>query len=164
MPRPVFTLTDTLGKDRPNLLVIADSYFYTLRKTCFVDAFNHWDYWVYNREVQSSRECYDGYMLQWVFDAEEILEDADIVMAVFTAPMLYDYMFGFPEFVQEQFAHGPATDEEAIQNIIQHIYSTPEWYQTIEQEADEKGRTVEENLRKHAEYMFNTHKYSRKNK
>ena len=164
MPRPVFTLTDTLGKDRPNLLVIADSYFYTLRTTCFVDAFNHWDYWVYNREVQSSRECYDGYMLQWVFDAEEILEDADIVMAVFTAPMLYDYMFGFPEFVQEQFAHGPATDEEAIQNIIQHIYSTPEWYQTIEQEADEKGRTVEENLRKHAEYMFNTHKYSRKNK
>lgn len=162
-PDPVITLTDTAGKDRPNLLVVADSYFYTLKKTCFVDAFNHWDYWVYNREVQSSRECYDGKMLEWVFDAEEVLEDADIVMAVFTAPMLYDYMFGFPDFAQEQFAHGPASDEEAIQNIIQRIHTIPEWYQSIEQEAAEKGLTVEKNLRKHAEYLLNTHKYSKKN-
>ena len=163
LPRPVFTLTDTTGKDRPNLLVVADSYFYTLRQTCFVDAFKHWDYWVYNREVQASRDCYDGFLLQYVFDAEEILEDADIVMVVSTAPMLYDYMFGFPKFAQDLFAHGPATDEEAIQNIIERIYSIPEWYQALEQQATEKGITIEENLRNNAEYMFYTHLYEKQN-
>lgn len=163
MPQPVFTLTDTVGKQRPNLLVVADSYFYTLRKTCFVDAFNHWDYWVYNREVQSSRVCYDGKQLHWVFDAEEILEDADIVMAVFTAPMLYDYMFGFPKSAQEMFAHGIKSDEEALQNIIERIHTIPEWYQSIEQQAAERGITVEENLRNNAKYVLQKHKQSKEN-
>lgn len=163
LPRPVFTLTDTVGKDRPNLLVVADSYFYTLKMTCFVKAFNHWDYWVYNREVQSSRKLYDGFLLQYVFDAEEILEDADIVMAVFTAPMLYDYMFGFPKYAQELFAHGPMSDQEAIQNIIDRIYSIPEWYQAVVDQAAEKGNTVEENLRNHAEYVYYTHLFNKQN-
>lgn len=163
LPQPVFTLTDTAGKQRPNLLVVADSYFYTLRKTSFVDAFNHWDYWVYNREVQSSRVCYDGKQLHWVFDAGEILEDADIVMAVFTAPMLYDYMFGFPKSAQELFAHGIKDDEEALQNIIERIHSIPEWYQSIEQQAAERGITVEENLRNNAEYVLQKHKQSKEN-
>ena len=60
LPRPVFALKDTLGADRPNLLVIGDSYFMQLRQSCFVDAFNHWDYWKYNRDIASSRQAYNG--------------------------------------------------------------------------------------------------------
>ena len=163
LPRPEFTLTDTIGKDRPNLLVVADSYFYTLRQTSFTKAFNHWDYWVYNREVQSSRQCYDGKLLKWVFDALDVIEEADVVMALFTAPMLYDYMFGFPSYAQELFDHGPVSDEEAIQNIIQRIYSLPEWYQAIEQQAIDRDITLEENLRNNAEYLLYTHKQAKLN-
>ena len=53
--RPISALQDTLGKDRPNLLVVGDGYFTPLQGSCFVKAFNRWDFWLYNQTSISSR-------------------------------------------------------------------------------------------------------------
>ena len=95
VPKPVFALTDTAGKDRPNLLVVGDCYFIQLQQSCFIDAFGNWDYWKYNRYTVSSREDYNFKEVEQLQEAPMILNDADIVLAVFTSPCFCNYMYGF---------------------------------------------------------------------
>lgn len=150
IPKPVFALTDTIGADKPNLLVIGDSYFTQLRISPFVNAFNHWDVWVYNRDVNSSRNAYNWKELKQVYEAPKILKEADIVMAIFTAPMLYNYMFGFTQTAQELYQKTP------LQITIDEIKANAQWMQAIKKQAAERGLTFEENLQRNARYTLET--------
>ena len=154
LPRPVMALTDTAGKDRPNLLVIGDSYFIQLRHSCFVDAFNHWDYWKYNRDIASSSKAYNGREVKYLIEAPKVLKEADIVMAVFTAPCYYNFMYGFPKSALELYGRDPASEEELIEATMQRIQDNPGWMQAVERQAKERGVTVEENLRSNAIYVI----------
>ena len=99
--RPVFTLLDTLGKDRPNLLVVGDGYFVPFERTCFLDAFNTWNYWKYNVTSISPIQEYNWRNIKDLPNAYQILENADIVMAIFTSDYLFDYMCGFIPYAME---------------------------------------------------------------
>lgn len=99
--RPVFNLTDTLGKDQPNLLVVGDGYFVPFERTCFLDAFNTWNYWKYNVTSISPIQEYNWKNIKDLPNASQILEDADIVMAVFTSNYLFDYMCSFIPYAME---------------------------------------------------------------
>lgn len=154
LPRPVFELVDTLGADKPNLLVVADSYFTQLRTSPFIEAFNSWEFWVYNRDVQSSNPCHHWQQLDRLFDADEVLENANIVMAIFTAPMYYNYMFGFTQTAQNLYQKGVISDEAGLNAAIQHIKENEEWLKAVEEQAKERGITMEENLRINAQYFL----------
>lgn len=158
VPKPLFALTDTLGKDHPNLLVIGDSYFVQLLNSCFVDAFHDWDYWQYNRETVSSRKAYSGKELRYLVESPEILRGADIVMAIFTAPCLCNYMYGFHQSAPELYTRDPATDEAFIQATMERIQGNEKWLQAVERQAEELGLTIEENLRRNAIYVINQDK------
>lgn len=154
LPRPVCTLKDTLGADRPNLLIIGDSYANQLVYSSFGKAFNNWDWWAYNRDIHSSRERYNWRRLKEEFDAVTVLQEADIVMAVFTAPMLYNYMFEFPRTAQELLEKGYFNEEEAMETVIKMIQDTPEWYEAVVKQAEERGFTIEESLTINARYWL----------
>ena len=152
LPRPVFELTDTVGADKPNLLVIGDSYFTQLRISPFVGAFNSWETWVYNRDVESSNPQHWWKPLETLLDADEVLENADIVMAIFTAPMYYNYMFGFPQTAQNLYQNGEIREGAQLQAAIQMIKNDEKWLKAVEEQAEQRGITVEENLRRNAKY------------
>lgn len=158
VPRPVFALQDTVGKDKPNLLVVGDGYFVLFEKTCFLDAFNSWNYWKYNDVIISSNLQYNWKKVKFLPEAYQTLENADIVLAVFTSNYLFDYMCGFPNTAQELFQNGVTSDQKAIETIIQRIKDNPEWMQAIEQQAKERGLSIDENLHKNAEYILQTEK------
>ncbi len=158
VPQPIFALQDTLGKDKPNLLAIGDGYFVLFEKTCFLDAFKSWNYWKYNDVVISSNSQYNWKKVKFLPEAYQTLEDADIVMAVFTSNYLFDYMCGFTNTAQELFQKGITSDQETIETIIQRIKDNPEWMQAIEQQAKERGISIDENLHKNAEYILLTEK------
>lgn len=154
IPNPIFTLKDTVGKDHPNLLVVGDSFFNQLRRCCFVDAFHQWDYWIYNQEIHSSRPFYQGKQLNMVFDAADIIEDADVVIGMFTSAYLTNYMFGFVPFAMDLLTKGMNSDEENIQQIINNIKNDPAWYKAVQDQAVERGITIEENLRLNATFVY----------
>lgn len=154
IPRPVFELTDTVGTDKPNLLVVADSYFTQLRNSTFIEAFDAWEFWVYNRDVQSSNPQHQWKQLDQLLDADEVLNNADIVMAVFTAPMYYTYMFGFPQTAQNLFQNGEISKGAKLQAVIQMIKDNEDWMKAVEKQAEERGLTVEQNLRRNAIYVL----------
>ena len=162
VPKPVFALKDTVGKDRPNLLVVGDSYYVQMRRNCFSKAFNNWDHWAYNKDLYSSRPYYNGKHMNQIFDANEVIEDADIVIAMFTTAYLTrSYMCGFIPFALQQLQNGGNNDEEAIALIIQDIKNTPEWYQSVAKQAEQHGITIEESLRNNAEYLLQARKQAK---
>ena len=152
--QPVFRLTDTVGKDHPNLLVIGDSYFLMVKKSCFNDAFHYCDFWQYNENLLTLRENLNWKKVDYYAEAYQMLEDADIVMAIVTAPFIYNYLWGFEQRAFDLFAHGPLNEEELIQLKMEEIKSIPEWYQKVVDQAEERGFTVEENLRDNAIYAL----------
>ena len=157
VPRPIFTLQDTVEKNRPNLVVVGDGYFVTLEKTCFLEAFNSWNYLKYNDYVVSSNPDYSWKFFRYLSEAPQILEDADMVVAMYTSNYLYDYMNGFArtaiELYQKDFC-----DEDEIRAVEESIKANPEWFSLIEQQAKERGITVEENLRINAQYVIDSKK------
>lgn len=161
--RPIFTLQDTLGKDRPNLLVVGDGYFSQLHKSCFLNAFNNWDFWLYNQISVSSRPTCNWKYLNQMYDTAETLEDADIVMAIFTSNYLLNYFCGFIHTAQELFQKGVTSDQEAIVLIIQRIKDNPDWLHAIEEQAKERGISIDENLHRNAEYILNVEKNNKSN-
>ena len=102
----------------------------------------------------SSEKKYNWKKVKYFPETYHILEDADIVMAVFTAPMLYTYMFDFPQTAFDLYAHRMIDIEERIQSKMEAIRDNPEWYEAIVKQAKERGLTVEENLRRNAIYVL----------
>lgn len=158
IPQPVFALKDTIGTDRINLLLIGDSYFTQLYKSCFVDAFNEWDYWQYNRDIYSSRPFYHTKHMNMILTPNEIIEESNIIIAMFTTAYMTNYMFGFIPFAEEMLQKGGYSDEEAIAIIINNIKNNPEWYQKVVEQAKERGMTVEENLLDNADFVLRSNK------
>ena len=154
LPNPICTLKDTIDADRPNLLVIGDSYANQLVFSSFGEAFNNWDWWAYNRDIHSSRPRFNWRRLKEEFDAVTVLQEADIVMAVFTAPMLYDYMFEFPRTAQELLDKGYFNEEEAMETVIKMIQDDPKWYEGVLKQAEERDITIEESLTMNARYWL----------
>ena len=158
LPRPVITLTDTLGKDRPSLLVVGDGYFAPLLESCFIDAFDPWDFWIYNNLSNSSRPSNKWKYLDQLFNTAETLEQADIVIALYTSNYLFNYMSGFTQTAQELFQKGVTGEQEALEIIMRRIMDYPKWMQAVEQQAQERGISVEENLIKNAKYILENEK------
>ncbi|MCR5657955.1 MAG: hypothetical protein K6G25_01360 [Bacteroidales bacterium] len=158
LPKPVFHLDDTVGKVKPNLLVIGDSYFVQLKRSPFSQAFNELDFWMYNKTMYSTRPYYNGKQMSMVFDANEILEEADLVVAMVTSIHQSPYLFNFIPFAEDLFIKQGNSDAESIAIIIQNIKSNTEWYQKIAAQAESRGITVEENLRINAEYVLESSK------
>jgi hypothetical protein len=101
LPKPLMALTDTLGVDRPNLVIVADGYFVPLEKTGFLDAFSTWNYLKYNDYIVSSDSDISWKKISEYPEARQLLEDADIVLAMYTSSYLFDYMNGFTQTAQE---------------------------------------------------------------
>ena len=160
LPDGHFVLRDTLAPDeRPKLLVIGDGNFTPLKNSSFTQAFNEWDFWIYNKYYQASRpHCQWGY-LEFFPQRYEILEGADMVMAFVSADYFYHYLFDIEETAYRLWAHGPLSEEELIDMKMNEIKSNPEWYDAIVKQAEERGIGVEENLRNNAIYVLNNTKH-----
>ena len=156
--RPVFALQDTLGKDRPYLLVVGDGYFTPLQGSCFVEAFNRWDFWLYNQTSISSRPELNWKYLNQLQGTAETLKQADIVIALYTSNYLLNFMSGFAQSAMELYENGGIQEQEAIHAIMESIKNDPEWYNSIQQQAKERGISVEENLRMNAAYVYQMQK------
>ena len=157
LPRPEIVLCDTAGKDRPNLLVVGDSHFGSLLAFGFTDAFANWDFWEYNKTSISSNPTYKWVLIKNLPFAHKTLEDADIVLAVFTAPMLYDYMFGFTQSAFDLYEYGRCDScvrEGRIRWTTHAITTDSVWYDAVKKQAVEKNISVEEALRGNAEYII----------
>ena len=153
LPKPIMTLSDTTLR-KPNILVIADSYFIQLHESTFADAFDRCEYWKYNDEVITKKIEFLG-KVKYYPDVYKVIDEVDLVMVITTSVYAYDFMFGFCETAQNAFSDRDSESlEKQIQNVIYRIQSTPEWFESVKQQAVEKGLTLDEMLRANAIYTI----------
>lgn len=153
IPNPIVALNDTLGSNPPKLFVVGDSYFNQLQQSPFINAFHQWDFWRYGI-IACSSKGYEQVPVEELIDSRMPLVEADIVMIVQTAPLIYDYMYGLHYLAYDMLQNNPRYQEERIQKMIKSIQSNAEWYDAVVRQAEERGLTVEENLRRNAVYVL----------
>lgn len=156
LPNPILILNDTLGKDSLHLLVIGDSYFDQLMSSPFIDAFCQWDFWKYYK-IAFSRD-YQQMPMAKLDNTHSTLKNADIIMVIETAPIIYSYMYGFLNSAYDMLHKSDLDWEVQIQRTINIIKNDPQWYDAIVKQAKERGLTVEENLRINAIYILEQNK------
>jgi len=162
VPQPIMTLSDTTLR-KPNILAIADSYFIQLHESCFADAFDRCEYWKYNDEVITKKIEFLGKVAYYP-DVYKVIDEVDLVLVVTTSVYAYDYMFGFCETAQQAFLERDTESmEKQIQGIIQRIMSTPEWLESVKQQAVERGVDLDEMLRLNALYAIEMDKQKQQN-
>lgn len=79
-------------------------------------------------------------------------------MAVFTAPMLYDYMFGFTQTAQELLEKGYFNEEEALETVTKMIVSDSVWYDKVVKQAEQLNITTEECIDINVRYFLDCQK------
>ena len=153
LPQPIMALSDTTLR-KPNLLVIADSYFIQLQESAFADCFNRCDYWKYNDEVITKDIEFKGKVSEYL-EAYKMIDEADLIMVINTAPYAYNYMFGFCETANLAFLdHDHQRMEKLIEETIERIKGSTEWYESIRRQAEEEHRDLDSLLRGHARYAI----------
>ena len=153
MPQPIMALSDTTLR-KPNILVIGDSYFIQLHESCFADCFDRCDFWKYNDEVINKKIEFLG-KVNYYPEVYKVIDEVDLVMVITTSVYAYNYMFGFCETANEAFADPDGKHKQKmIDETIERIKSTPEWFEDIKQNAEKKGISLDEMLRNAAIYTI----------
>jgi hypothetical protein len=162
VPQPIMAISDTT-LHKPNILVVADSYFIQLHESCFADCFDRCDYWKYNDDIINKKIEFIGKVSSYP-EVYKVIDEVDLVMIVNTAAYAYDYMFGFCETAQNAFLE---RDAEAMEKLIEYtiyrIKNHPEWFESVKRQAEERGVSLDEMLRANAIYTINTDRMSQTN-
>ena len=97
-------------------------------------------------------------------DVYKVIDGVDLVLVITTSVHGYNYMFGFCETAQKAFQERDAEGmEKQIQGVIQRIMSTPEWLESVKQQAVERGVDLDEMLRLNAIYAIETDRQKQQN-
>lgn len=153
LPRPIMAVSDTTLR-KPSILVVADSYFIQLHESSFANCFDRCEYWKYNDEVITKNIDFLGKVNRYA-EAYNVIDEVDLVMIITTSVYAYDYMFGFCETVNNLFIdHDGQRKQILIEETIERIKNTPEWFESIKQQAIEKDVSLDELLRLNAIYVI----------
>ena len=165
--QPQFSFTEGY---KPKVLAISDSYWWTvyawdvaLPQNLFADG----GFWFYNKTIYPERSP--------IQDTEAInykqeIENQDFVLLVCTEATNHLWPYGFTERylsdydnvyrykLPEQYDAADSIyttyRNEEIATIIENIKALPEWLESVERQADEKGISVEQSLWDNAEYTY----------
>ena len=153
VPQPIMSLSDT-SLHKPNILVVGDSYFIQLHESCFADCFDRCDFWKYNDEVINKKIEFLG-KVNYYPEVYKVIDGVNLVMVINTSVCAYNYMFGFCETANEAFADPNGKHKQKmIDETIERIKSSPEWFEDIKQNAEKKGISLDEMLRNAAIYTI----------
>ena len=165
--QPQFSFTEGY---KPKVLAISDSYWWTVYAWNVAlpqNLFSDGGFWFYNKTIYPERSP-----IQNVedIDYKQEIEDQEFVLLVCTEATNHLWPYGFIErylsAYDNVFRYKPLEQYDAadsiyatyrnmeIENIIENIKATPEWFESIEKQAEEKGISLEQSLWDNAEYAY----------
>lgn len=141
------------------LVTIGDSFFWNLTQTMPMDElFESHPYWYYFNTVYFDQQYHNVKEISII----EELDRTDVVMILFTATHLYTISNNFLDRVLFCFTKpNPETLERILEDIMQKMDANSVWLQSLEEQAEQKGQTLDEVKRANALYVYrqNPEKY-----
>jgi len=167
MAYPRLRFSNETGKVKPNALVVADSYYWSIFGSGIsARLFNDNTFWYYNVEAhnpqwKAPRKTADINIL-------DATGNADVIIMMATEANLYRFPYGFIDRLYDALmAEGgvkasdkpvviidEAKKEAEIAEIMKNIDNTPGWKESVREKAQKKGIGYTEQLRYDAEWMW----------
>lgn len=165
--QPQFSFTEGY---KPKVLTISDSYWWTVwawNVALPQNLFSDGGFWFYNKTIYPERSPIQNVE---AVDYKQEIENQEFVLLVCTEATNHLWPYGFTErylsaydnvFRYKQPEQYDAADSlyvtyrnKEITSIIERIKASPEWLESVERQANEKGITVEQSLWDNAEYTY----------
>lgn len=156
---------------KPKVLAISDSYWWTVwawNVALPENLFANSGFWFYNKTVYPER---DGQNVD-ALDYKKEIESQEFVLLVCTEATNHLWPYGFIERYLSGYDNvfrwkNPDDYDEAdriyndyrdseIRRISENIKATPEWYDSVKKQAEEKEVSLEQSLWDNAEYTYRT--------
>jgi hypothetical protein len=158
MGYPVINISDTIGGvTKPKVITVADSYYWGVFGAGFTGRlFESNQFWYYNKKIHAS-SLPKPLNVRDVNIKEEI-EKNEVIMLLSTDANLYKFSYGFIEQLYAAYFNkdNPILEdkkETRVQFYIHSIKETPKWLKSIKEQAIVDGVSLDDALRKNAEYM-----------
>ncbi|MCR9171044.1 MAG: hypothetical protein NXI10_01015 [bacterium] len=136
------------------VLTIADSYFWGIYNWGRKSYLNDGPFWYYNREMYPETYTKQTFV-QDLVDLSYEVEKNDLVLIMFTDANLKDFAYDFIDRLHDEYcSNGREEREKRIAQIIEAIYNTPQWLESIKKQAKQEGIPLEDALRKNAVYTM----------
>ncbi len=152
MAYPKFRFVVDSSTVHPNVLTVADSYFWGMYNSGLsLYAYDNSEFWYYFKDVYPSRENHE--QVSDLFLMQEI-EELDAIVLMCTEINIYS--FDFIETLYDGFYSPEQKEIERVRRIAYFeklIANTPDWYAKIVTQAEEQQISIENALRNNAEYM-----------
>lgn len=155
---------------KPKVLAISDSYWWTVwawNVALPENLFSEGGFWFYNKTIYPERNPIQNVD---AIDYKQEIENQEFVLLVCTEATNHLWPYGFierylsgydnvfrwkkPEDYDEADKIYLAYKQEEIQRLIERIKGSPEWLESVENQAREKGISVEQSLWDNAEYTY----------
>lgn len=157
---PHLTYKDGTGKVKPNVIVVADSYYWCILGTGITARlFNENQFWYYNQEVYSS--AWQGSKKFTEINKNDEIKKPNFIIVLFTDANLYRFPYNFFDDVINAFkspsvpvAALAESKEQKIKKIMDDILASPEWSKEIRKKATERNISFESMLRIDATWML----------
>ena len=156
---------------KPKVLAISDSYWWTVwawNVALPENLFSNSGFWFYNKTVYPER---DGQNVD-ALDYKKEIESQEFVLLVCTEATNHLWPYGFIERYLSGYDNvfrwkNPSDYDETdriyneyrdseIRRISENIKASPEWYDSVKKQAEEKGVSLEQSLWDNAEYTYRT--------
>ncbi len=155
MAYPQLAFGDTAGKDRPNVLVVGDSYYWNIFNTRLPrHLFKNEAFWYFYHLVYP--DTYSGEKTVAEVHLREETEKQDIILLMVTHRFLFKFDWGFVNDLYRLYA--PTSDLDRLHDNKITITKDNHWFTQVIQKARERDVPVGKMLELDALYMLETYK------
>jgi hypothetical protein len=160
MPYPDITNIDTSGKYRPSFLVVSDSYWMGVYYLGLPEKiFRDHNFWYYNKQIF----CYgksDENKNPSDLNLVEKIKDMEIIAIMASDAQLEDFGWNFIENLYSIYFPNDTCVSQIIFNnqvkaLEKTIQNTPDWFNSVTNQAKELNISVDSCVRLNAIYMVN---------
>jgi len=155
MPYPQFHFEEDSTHSKPNVLAIADSYYFNIFNTRLPrNIFNNEAFWYFYKVVYPDNYYGD----KWVDDLNirQEIEKQDVIFYMATERFLYMIDRGFVDDLMS--FYGLPQSRNELTRIKTGITSNLVWFSNLVKEAEQKEENLGDVIDRHAHYVFRLEK------
>lgn len=147
-----------LENKKLNSIIIADSYYWGLFNIGYSQVFNRSSFWFYNKQVYPN--SFEKEVLVDQLSLQNELQENDLFIIMATEATLPNLGWGFIDNAFEHYKKGTTSVEnlkefnEKVGNLMHYIKTDDNWMKVIKQDAENNNITIEEALKRNAEYVI----------
>lgn len=148
---PVYRFSENQDKIRPNILAIADSYYWNIYNTGIPEnVFKDHSFWYFYSKVYPDSYATETFTQN--LNLKEEIEKRDVILLMVTERFLHKLGWGF---IEDAYAiYAPLSRFDTLHNLKCDILNYYVWFNTEIERARIRKISLAEDIRLNAEYMY----------